>query len=453
MATLLVKNSHTLVTMNGARDEIRNGAIFVRDGLIEQVGTTDTLPAQADEVLDLKGRHVVLPGLINTHHHFYQTLTRVIPAAQNCELFGWLQTLYPIWSHLTPEMVFVSAQMAAAELMLSGCTTSSDHLYLFPNNCTIDDEIRAVKEMGMRFHACRGSMSVGVSQGGLPPDSLVEKEDAILRDSQRLIETYHDNSRGSMTRLSLAPCSPFSFSVALMKESAAMARSYPGVRLHTHLAENEMDIQYTRARFKMTPGEYAESLGWVGNDVWHAHCVHIDDPTITRFSQTGTGVAHCPLSNMRLGSGIAPIRKLIKAGVPVGLGVDGAASNDGSNLLHEARAACLLARVGAQDAAAMNARHALKLATLGGASVLGRDDIGYLAKGMAADFIAVNIDKPSFAGAQSDPVAALILCEANSVDYSVIQGRKVVNEGKLNVADLGSLTARTNTLAQKLLSS
>jgi cytosine/adenosine deaminase-related metal-dependent hydrolase len=439
--------------MNAARDEIRNGAIFVRDGFIEQAGTTDTLPAQADEVLDLKGRHVVLPGLINTHHHFYQTLTRVIPAAQNCELFGWLQTLYPIWSHLTPEMVFVSAQMAAAELMLSGCTTSSDHLYLFPNNCTLDDEIRAVKEMGMRFHACRGSMSVGVSQGGLPPDSLVEKEDAILQDSRRLIETYHDNSRGSMTRLSLAPCSPFSVSTALMKETASMARSYPGVRLHTHLAENQMDIQYSRAQFKMTPGEYAESLGWVGDDVWHAHCVHLDDPTIKRFAQTGTGVAHCPQSNMRLGSGIAPIRKMINAGVLVGLGVDGAASNDASNLLHEARAACLLARVGAQDAAAMNARQALELATLGGARVLGRNDVGYLAKGMAADFIAVNIDKPSFAGAQSDPVAALILCEANIVDYSFIHGRKVVDQGQLTVTDLGSLTARTHNLAKELLCS
>lgn len=451
MTTLLVKNSHTLVTMNAARDEISNGAILVRDGFIEQVGTTDTLPAEADEVLDLKGRHVVLPGLINTHHHFYQTLTRVIPAAQNCELFGWLQTLYPIWSHLTPEMVFVSAQMAAAELMLSGCTTSSDHLYLFPNNCTIDDEIRAVKEMGMRFHACRGSMSVGVSQGGLPPDSLVEKEDAILYDSRRLIETYHDNSRGAMTRLSLAPCSPFSVSTALMKESAAMARSYAGVRLHTHLAENQTDIQYSRAQFKMTPGEYAESLGWVGNDVWHAHCVHLDDSTITRFAQTGTGVAHCPLSNMRLGSGIAPIRKMITAGVPIGLGVDGAASNDSSNLLHEARSACLLARVGAQDAAAMNARQALELATIGGARVLGRDDVGYLAKGMAADFIAIHIDRPGFAGAQSDPVAALILCEANSVDYSFVHGRRVIDEGRLAVADLVSLTARTNKLAKRLL--
>jgi cytosine/adenosine deaminase-related metal-dependent hydrolase len=238
-----------------------------------------------------------------------------------------------------------------------------------------------------------------------------------------------------------------------MKETASMARSYPGVRLHTHLAENQMDIQYSRAQFKMTPGEYAESLGWVGDDVWHAHCVHLDDPTIKRFAQTGTGVAHCPQSNMRLGSGIAPIRKMINAGVLVGLGVDGAASNDASNLLHEARAACLLARVGAQDAAAMNARQALELATLGGARVLGRNDVGYLAKGMAADFIAVNIDKPSFAGAQSDPVAALILCEANIVDYSFIHGRKVVDQGQLTVTDLGSLTARTHNLAKELLCS
>jgi 8-oxoguanine deaminase len=451
MGTLLVKNIHTLVTMNAAREELRDAALLIRDNVIEQVGPTASLPATADEVLDLRGRYVVLPGLVNTHHHFYQTLTRVIPAAQNCDLFGWLKTLYPIWSRLTAEGVYVSAQMAAAELMLSGCTTSSDHLYLFPNDCTLDDEIRAVRDIGLRFHATRGSMSVGESQGGLPPDSLVEKEAAILRDSQRLIEQHHDNRRHAMTRVALAPCSPFSVSRDLMRESAALARTQAGVRLHTHLAENKSDVDYSLAKFGLIPGDYAESVGWVGPDVWHAHCVQLSDDSIAKFGRTGTGVAHCPCSNMRLASGIAPIRKMRCAQVPVGLGVDGAASNDASNLLHEARAACLLARVGAQDAGAMTAREALELATLGGARVLGRDDIGALAPGMSADFIAFDLDRPTFAGAQSDIVAALVLCEANAVDYSFINGQRVVDQGRLTTVELPLLVEKTNRLSARLL--
>ena len=451
MGTLLVKNIHTLVTMNAVRAEIRDAAIFVRDHVIEQVGPTATLPATADEVLDLRGRHAVLPGLVNTHHHFYQTLTRVVPAAQDCDLFRWLQTLYPIWSRLTAEDVYVSAQMAAAELMLSGCTTSSDHLYLFPNDCTLDDEIRALRDIGMRFHACRGSMSVGESQGGLPPDKLVEKEADILRDSQRLITQYHDPARHAMLRIALAPCSPFSVSRDLMRESATLARSHQCVRLHTHLAENPSDVSYSREKFGLTPGDYAESVGWVGPDVWHAHCVQLDDAAIAKFGRTGTGVAHCPCSNMRLASGIAPVRKMVAAGVPVGLGIDGAASNDASNLFHEAREACLLARVGAQDAAAMTARGALELATLGGARVLGRDDIGSLAPGMAADFIAVNLDRPAFAGAQSDVVAALVLCQCDAVDYSFIHGRRVVDQGRLVTVDLPMLVERTNRHASRLV--
>jgi 8-oxoguanine deaminase len=451
MGTLLVKNIHTLATMNEARAEIRDAAIFVRDHVIEQVGPTASLPATADEVLDLRGRHVVLPGLVNTHHHFYQTLTRVVPAAQNCDLFQWLKTLYPIWSRLTAEGVYVSAQMAAAELMLSGCTTTSDHLYLFPNDCTLDDEIRALGEIGLRFHACRGSMSVGESQGGLPPDKLVEKEADILRDSQRLIGQYHDPKRHAMRRIALAPCSPFSVSRDLMRESAVLARSHAGVRLHTHLAENISDVTYSREKFGLTPGDYAESLGWVGPDVWHAHCVQLDDDAIAKFGRTGTGVAHCPCSNMRLASGIAPIRKMLCAKVPVGLGVDGAASNDASNLFHEARAACLLARVGAQDASVMSARDSLELATRGGARVLGRDDIGVIAPGMCADFIAVNVDRPVFAGAQQDLVAALVLCQADVVDYSFIHGRRVVDQGRLTTVDLPMLVEKTNRLSAKLL--
>jgi Cytosine deaminase and related metal-dependent hydrolases len=437
--------------MNEARQELRNAAIFVRDGAIEHIGAPADLPTNADEVLDLRGRHVVLPGLVNTHHHFYQTLTRVVPAAQNCELFGWLRALYPMWARLTPEGVYASTQMCAAELMLSGCTTASDHLYLFPNGATLDDEIRAAQDTGIRFHASRGSMSVGASLGGLPPDSLVEKEADILRDSRRVIETFHDNSRHAMTRITLAPCSPFSVSRDLMRESAALARSYPGVRLHTHLAESRSDVDYSLAQFGVAPGDYAESVGWVGSDVWHAHCVQLNDSAIAMFGRTGTGVAHCPCSNLRLASGLAPIRKMRSAGVPVGLGADGAASNDATNLFHEARQACLSARVLDRDAGAMTAREALEIATLGGAKVLGRDDVGYIAPGAAADFIAVDIDRPAFAGAQLDPVAALILCQLDRVDYSFINGRKVVDRGELTTLELPRLVTQINRLAQEML--
>jgi 8-oxoguanine deaminase len=450
MPTLLVKNIHTLVTMNAARDEFRHAGIFVRDHVIEQIGRADELPTQADDVLDLHDRHIVMPGLVNTHHHFYQTLTRVIPAAQNASLFGWLKTLYPIWSRLTAEGVYASAQMCGAELMLSGCTTASDHLYLFPNDATLDDEIRAVRDIGLRFHASRGSMSVGESLGGLPPDGLVESEAHILRDSQRVIETFHDNSPHAMTRIALAPCSPFSVSTTLMLESAALARSYRGVRLHTHLAENASDVHYSRARFDMDPGEYAESVGWLGPDVWHAHCVKLNDSAIERFARSGTGVAHCPCSNLRLGSGLAPIQKMRRAGVPVGLGADGAASNDATHLLNEARQACLSARVLEEDAAAMSARDALEIATLGGARVLGRDDVGSIAPGMSADFIAINIDRPAFAGALQDPVAAIVLCGVDRVDYSFIHGRRVIDERRLTTIDLPSLAEQVNRLSMEM---
>jgi cytosine/adenosine deaminase-related metal-dependent hydrolase len=409
------------------------------------------LPASADQVLDLQGRHVVLPGLVNTHHHFYQTLTRAIPAAQNVDLFSWLKTLYPIWSRLTSEGVYASAQLCAAELMLSGCTTASDHLYIFPNDVTLDEEIRAVRDVGLRFHASRGSMSVGESLGGLPPDCLVENEADILQDSRRVIEAFHDNSRHAMTRITLAPCSPFSVSRDLMRVSAELARSYPGVRLHTHLAENKADVEYSLAKFGLAPGDYAESLGWLGKDVWHAHCVWLSDPSIEKFASTGTGVAHCPCSNMRLASGIAPVRKLRKARVPVGLGTDGAASNDATNLFHEARQAFLLARVLALDATAMTAREALEIATLGGAEVLGRDDIGSIAPGMSADLIAISLDRPALAGAEHDPVAALILCQLDAVDYSFINGRRVVDRGVLTTVELPRVLRQAQRLAAELV--
>ena len=375
-----------------------------------------------------------------------------MPAAQNGTLFDWLQALYPIWSNLTAEGVYASAQMAAAELMLSGCTTASDHLYLFPNDCVLDDEIRAVREIGLRFHASRGSMSVGESAGGLPPDALVEKESEILADSQRLIERYHDNTRHAMTRVVLAPCSPFSVSQDLMRESAKLARSYPGVRLHTHLAENKSDVDYSLATFGLLPGDYAESVGWLGDDEWHVHCVQLSDNAIQKFAKTGTGVTHCPCSNMRLASGMMPLRKMLDEGVRVSMGVDGAASNDASNLLQETRTAFLMARVREERASAMTAREILEVATRGGASVLGRDDVGYLAPGMSADFIAFNIDSPALVGSHQDVVAALIFCQPSSVDYSFINGKRVIEQGRLVTVELEKLVEKCNQLTLALVS-
>jgi cytosine/adenosine deaminase-related metal-dependent hydrolase len=448
--TLLVKNAAVLVTMDDARRELRDAGLYIEDNRIVAVGPTATLPATADEIIDLRG-HIVLPGLINTHHHMYQSLTRAVPAAQDVELFGWLETLYPIWARLTPEMIRVSALTAMAELILSGCTTSSDHLYLYPNGARLDDTIESAARIGLRFHASRGSMSVGRSAGGLPPDSLVENEASILRDTQRLIETHHDASRYAMQRIVVAPCSPFSVSRDLMRESAVLARTH-GVSLHTHLAENANDVAYSREKFNRTPAEYAEELGWVGRDVWHAHCVQLDDHGIDLFARTGTGVAHCPCSNMRLASGIAPICKMTKRGVSVGLGVDGSASNDSAHLLGEARQAMLLQRVGFGPAA-MTARDALTLATRGGAAVLNRDDIGVLAPGMAADFIAFDLANPNFAGALHDPVAALVFCTPAQVALSVINGRVVARDGQLTTVDLPVIIEHHNQLAATLLNS
>ena len=448
MATLAIRHAELLVTMDGERREIRDGAMLVDGHRIVQVGPSASVPAQADRVIDLSG-HIVIPGLVNTHHHMYQSLTRAIAAAQDAELFGWLRALYPIWAGLTPEMIEVSTLSAMAELLLSGCTTSSDHLYLYPNGCRLDHSIEPAARIGMRFHASRGSMSVGVSRGGLPPDSLVEDEASILRDTQRLIETYHDPEPGAMLRVVVAPCSPFSVSRDLMRESAALARHY-GVSMHTHLAENALDVAYSRERFGMSPAEYVQDLGWVGPDVWHAHCVQLDAAGIELFARSGTGVAHCPCSNMRLASGIAPIRAMRDAGVAVGLGVDGSASNDSGQMLGEVRQALLLQRVGSGPGA-MSAREALEIATLGGARVLGRDDIGALRPGMAADFVAFDLRRPGLAGALHDPLAALVFCQPGEVAYSVIHGRVVVDGGRLTTVDTGPLVERHNRLARQLV--
>jgi cytosine/adenosine deaminase-related metal-dependent hydrolase len=459
MPTLLIKNADVLVTMDEQRREISGGGLFIRDGFIEQVGVSSDLPAHADQVVDMCG-HIILPGLVNTHHHFYQTLTRVIPAAQNANLFHWLKTLYPIWARLTPEDIYLSTKTALAELALSGCTTASDHLYLYPNGAKLDDEINAALEMGVRLQASRGSMSLGESKGGLPPDSVVDTEEAILRDSQRLIERYHDPKPGAYTQVVLAPCSPFSVTGELMRQSAHMARQF-GVHLHTHLAETQDEEAFCRERFGYRPVAYMESVEWLGNDVWFAHSVHVDKQEIAVYARTGCGVAHCPSSNMRLASGIAPLREYVAAGVKVGLGVDGSASNDGSHMLAEARQAMLLARLRAGIEGAslsgddvppiLTARQALELATRGGAAVLGRSDIGSLEAGKCADLISINLNRLDYAGALHDPVSALVFCNPVTVDHSIVGGKFIVKDGHLTNLDLPVHVEKHNKAANRLV--
>ncbi|MEY2683433.1 MAG: hypothetical protein RJA09_577 [Pseudomonadota bacterium] len=473
LPTTLVHNATCVATLDDRSQTLRHTSLWIRGHTIEAIGPATDLPTTADTVIDAQ-HHLVVPGLVNTHHHMYQSLTRAIPGVQNAELFGWLRGLYPIWAGLTPEMVRVSTQVAMAELLLSGCTTSSDHLYIYPNGVRLEDSIEAAQAIGMRFVATRGSMSVGQSAGGLPPDHVVEREADILRDSQRLIEAWHNPAHGAMVQIALAPCSPFSVSQDLMRESAALARSYRhrygdrGVRLHTHLAENDHDLAYSQARFGCTPTQYAQELGWLGSDVWHAHCVKLDTEGIGLFAATQTGVAHCPCSNMRLASGIAPVRRMLDAGVPVGLGVDGSASNDAAHMVNEARQALLLARVGRSlqapevregrtffgcdlGPAEMTPTDALRLATRGGAQVLGRADIGHLAPGMCADMALFRLDTLAMAGgAVHDPVGALLLCASPTADHVLVNGRVVVRDGQLATVDMGPLLERHNRLAQQL---
>jgi 8-oxoguanine deaminase len=458
MTTLLVKNAQLLVTMDDHRREIPGGGLFIRDGFIEQAGRTEDLPTEADEVVDMSG-HLVMPGMINTHHHFYQTLTRVVPAAQNANLFNWLTTLYPIWARMTPEDIRISTQTALAELALSGCTTASDHLYLFPNGSKLDDEIEAASQVGIRLHASRGSMSLGQSKGGLPPDSVVDTEENILVDSERLIQKYHDPKPGAMVQIVLAPCSPFSVTGRLMKQSAELARKY-GVHLHTHLAETQDEEQFTLQSFGYRPVAYMQSVDWVGQDVWFAHSVHVSKEEIEVYAREGCGVAHCPSSNMRLASGIAPLREFMKAGVKVGLGVDGSASNDGSHMLAEARQAMLLARLrsglegaslSSSDSEILSARQTLELATRGGAAVLGRNDLGSLEAGKCADFIAYDLNQLELAGALHDPLAALVFCQSVKVDWNFVHGKAVVKQGHLLGLDLPSHIEKHNRAARRLL--
>lgn len=459
MSTLLVKNVEMLVTMDDQRRELKHASLYIKDGFIQAIGTAKDLPQTADEIIDLSG-HIVFPGLVNTHHHFYQTLTRAVPKAQDANLFNWLVTLYTIWARLTPEDIRTSTQTALAELALSGCTTASDHLYLFPNGSKLDDEIEAATEVGLRLHASRGSMSLGESQGGLPPDSVVDTEEAILKDSQRLIETYHNPNPGSMVQIVLAPCSPFSVTTELMRQSAILAREY-GVHLHTHLAETEDEEDFCLEKFGHRPVAYMQEVDWIGHDVWFAHSVHVSKAEIQLYADTGCGVAHCPGSNMRLASGIAPIVEMLTMGVNVGLGVDGSASNDSSHLLGEARLAMLLSRVGAGVRGAsrsgeeapplMSARQALEIATRGGAAVLGRTDIGSLEVGKCADLFAINLNRLDYAGALHDPVAAAIFCAPQKVDLSMVGGKLVVKDGELVGLDVPALVSKHNQAAARLL--
>ncbi|MBY6161976.1 8-oxoguanine deaminase [Mameliella alba] len=439
---ILIRNARTVLCMDDAGTELTQADIRLRGGVIVEIGRGLTTQGR---VIDA-GRCVVTPGLVNTHHHLYQTLTRAVPGGQDALLFGWLKTLYPIWARFGPDEMFTSAQIGLAELALSGCTMSSDHLYLYPNGSRLDDTIAAAREVGLRFHPTRGAMSIGESAGGLPPDSLVEEESAILEDCIRVIDAFHDASDGAMVRVGVAPCSPFSVSRELMRDAAILARD-KGVRLHTHLAENDEDIAYSETRFGCRPGQYAEDLGWTGEDVWHAHCVKLDDREINLFARSGTGVAHCPCSNCRLGSGIAPVRAMRDAGVNVGLGVDGSASNDAGNLAAEARQAMLLQRV-TRGADAMSAREALWIATRGGAQVLGRTDCGQIAPGKRADLALWDVSGLESAGSW-DP-AALLLAGPQRVRYLVVEGRVLVEDGRMVSFDLDAAVRRQNVLARRL---
>jgi len=448
MSTLLLKHATLLITMDEKRRRIGQGGLLVRDNIIEMVGPSSELPQEADRVIDASGM-VVLPGLVNTHHHLYQTLTRALPAVQDVELFDWLVTLYPIWAELTAEAIYVSAQIGLAELILSGCTTTNDHLYIYPNDVTLDAEIRAAQELGIRFHPCRGSMSLGKSKGGLPPDRVVQSEEEIMADCRRVVDTYHDPNPYSMCRIVIAPCSPFSVTEELMRQSAVWARQR-GLTLHTHVAETLDEEEFCLRKVGLRPMEYMQELGWVGEDVWYAHAIYLNEEEIDLLAETGTGVAHCPNSNMRLGSGIAPIREMLDKGVKVSLAVDGSASNDSSHMLTEARMAMLLQRV-QKGAGALSAQEALEMATLGGAAVLGRDDIGSLSPGKAADFIAINLDRLEYAGAGHDPLGALLFCHPVNVDLSVINGQVVVEKGYIVGFDLERAIARQNEISQEML--
>lgn len=442
--TLWIK--HPLSALNSAYA----GGVVIKDDKIAELvaaGQQPSLPVEA--IFDAR-EHVLLPGLVNAHHHFYQTLTRAHPVALNKELFSWLVSLYPVWARLHPEMVEVSTQLALSELLLSGCSTASDHHYLFPRGLedAIDIQLAQAERLGMRVHLTRGSMSLGQEQGGLPPQSTVQPEETILADSERLIRRYHSAEPGAMSRVALAPCSPFSVSTELMKASSALAARYH-VQLHTHLAETHDETEFCLKMFGMRPVDYLESVGWLNNRVWLAHGIHFNDEEIRRLGKAGVGIAHCPSSNMLLASGQCPTLDLEAAGCPVGIGVDGSASNDCSNMILEVRQALLLQRL-RYGARRITHQKVLEWATQGSAACLGRDDIGELAVGKQADLALFKLDEIQFAGA-GDPLAALILCGANRADRMMVAGKWRVIDGAICNLDIEALKARQRELAAKLL--
>ena len=440
----VIKNADLIISMDDARRVLNNYDIVISEGQIQKVAKNIRLNG-LEKVIDAAGC-LVTPGLVNTHHHLFQSLTKAVPGGQNALLFGWLKTLYPIWSRFGPEEIRISTILGLSELALSGCTMSSDHLYLFPNGATLDDTIFAAQEVGLRFYPTRGSMSIGESLGGLPPDSLVEKEQDIINDCIRLIDKFNDTSPASMIRVGLAPCSPFSVTRELMRDTAVLARDKK-VSLHTHLAENEEDIAYSLEKFGCRPGQYAEELGWTGKDVWHAHCVKLDKQEINLFSRSRTGVSHCPCSNCRLGSGIAPINEMLTSGVNVGLGVDGSASNDSGSLISEARQAMLLQRV-SNGADAMSAMDALELATRGGADILGRPECGRIQVGARGDLAIWDIYGIDSAGSW-DP-AALLLAGPKKVKHLVVEGRIIVWDGNIVTVKMSEVLSETKRLVQNL---
>jgi len=446
MSTILLHNIDTLATFNQERRVLKNAWLLIRDDAIEALGSGDE--PQAEQRIDLSG-HVVLPGLINTHHHLFQSLLRNLPPLQDVSLFNWLRVLYLLMSEVRDEDQYVASMVNHAELLLSGCTTNADHSYIKVNDMQHDTGIKAAQDIGIRFHLVRGGMSIGESKGGLPPDHIVEDEDDILADTERLIKTYHDPSPRAMARVDNAPCSPFSVSKELMIESIELARRY-GARNHTHLAECPDDDRYMHETYGKSSVYVAQDWGWVGPDVWYAHGVILSEDEIDLMAHTGTGVTHCPNSNMYTSAGVCPVPSLLKKGAPVGLGVDGSAANNSSNMLDEVRNALLLQRVNF-GADALSPTQALELATLGSARVLGRDDIGALAPGMAADVIAINLNRLPFAGGLHDPVAALVLCDAGRVDLSIVNGRIRVEGGQLVDVDLAALIERQNRLAADLV--
>ncbi len=441
---MLIRKSDTILTMDDDRRELFDCDIRIANGEIKEIGPALTL-MDGEKELNASGC-LVTPGLVNTHHHLFQSLTRAVPGGQDALLFGWLKTLYPIWNKFGPKEMRVSAMTGLAELALSGCTLSSDHLYLYPNGSSLDDTIDAANEIGIRFSPTRGAMSIGESNGGLPPDNLVEDENFILKDCIRVIDKFHDPSVSSMVQVGIAPCSPFSVTRELMKEAALLARD-KGVYLHTHLAENDEDVAYSLEKFGCRPGQYAEDLGWTGSDVWHAHCVKLNVEEQKLFARTQTGISHCPCSNCRLGSGIAPIRQMLDAGVNIGLGVDGSASNDSGNLVLEARQALLMQRV-SQGADAMSSREALELATRGGADILGRPECGRLATGKRADIAIWDVSGLESAGSW-DP-AAILLAGPTKVKNLIVEGKLIVEDGQLLTTDLANLINLQNKLAKAL---